>query len=178
MFRSFRRKQAGEPKAEPHQGKKAPDDEATTTSPAATTTTNANAKKDDKPAANEETPLLRSSPPSEDRGRRYSQFYNDDPSGMTWGRRLAHFLSQFRWYYNPSLDHDGPSLDAAWAYFEHVTLARYVVPSSRSRSSVTRDALKKAESGETEKPTRLYSVWGTPEKDLGDFGLGIGTCDT
>lgn len=176
MFRSFRRKQAEEPKAELQQvTTKTPEATTTTTSSSPASAINDDAKKDDKLAANEETPLLGSSSPSENRGRRHSQFYKDDPSDMTWGRRLAHFLSQFRWYYNPTEDDGGPSLDAAWAYFEHITLARYIVPTSRGRTSVTRDAIKKAESGETEKPTRLYSVWGTPEKDLGDFGLGIGT---
>ena len=117
----------------------------------------------------EETPLL-----TENRriDSPHVSFYQDDPSDMTWGRRIARHLSRFRWYSPRSgTNNSPPSLDAAWAYFEHVTLPRRFV----SSTSTGHDVIRKAEVGEAEKPTRLYSVWGTPEKDLGDFGLGVGT---
>lgn len=109
--------------------------------------------------------------------------YNDKPQDMTVGRRLARFLSQFSWY-NPhvkqyaaassasSIDKETPqppSLDRGWAYFEHVTLPRHFVEPSSER-----DVFKRAETGEYEEPTRLYSITGTPESDLADFGIGVG----
>ena len=77
-------------------------------------------------------------------------FLDDDPSEMTYQRRLALYLMKKKWY-NPSYepedegngsrnrmettDEDGeglpiypkPSLEKAWAYFEHTTLQRYVI---------------------------------------------------
>ena len=76
-------------------------------------------------------------------------FLDDDPSEMTYQRRLALYLMKKKWYnpqYDPKddeendSDHDDdtatgsftvrypkPSLAKAWAYFEHSTLQRYVV---------------------------------------------------
>lgn len=70
----------------------------------------------------------------------------------------------------------GPSLDQAWAFFEHYSLPRHfpqTLEKNRRVSIGGRPNLKKAEAGETE-PTVLYSVWGTPERELGDFGISIG----
>ena len=75
-----------------------------------------------------------------------------------------------------------PSLAKAWAFFEHITLPRYVVdlttkvPSSPiirlwKMNSVE---LEPATRGEHQRPTRLYSVFYTPLKQMGDFGIGIG----
>lgn len=108
--------------------------------------------------ASEETPLVRK-----------NDSYDDEIADMTWGRRVARQLSRHSWY-NPHVNNpDGPSLDKAWSLFEHVTLARHFVPEEGAV-----DVNRKAEAGEAEKKTYLYSVLNTPESDLGDFGVGVG----
>ncbi|KAG7353258.1 calcium-activated chloride channel [Nitzschia inconspicua] len=81
-----------------------------------------------------------------------------------------------------------PSLAKAWAYFEHVALYRYLVPEDekeKQKKSICVRAFRKffckgdkklerAEPGESDDPTRLYSPFFTPHKQLGDFGLGLG----
>ena len=80
-----------------------------------------------------------------------------------------------------------PSLERAWAYFEHVALPRYVVkpkPDAPRKHLLVRfvrkcflkadKQLDKAEPGENHLPTKLYSPIFTPLKQMGDFGLGIG----
>jgi hypothetical protein len=96
-----------------------------------------------------------------------SYLYNDKDSDITLSRKLARFLSKFSWYY-PLKEGVRPSLDDAWAYFEHSTLARYHIQNNDD------DQFLKAEPGESKKPTRLYPVLSTPEKDLADFGVGAG----
>lgn len=133
--------------------------------------------------------------------------YHDKPEDMTYGRRIArHLASKYEWYNPhlrsrrkndaPSSSHDAssapaikpPSLDAAWAYFEHITLTRHFLPGNSpgdtkqntgsSKSFAIRrnkrDILQRAEMGELEETTRLYSVWKTPESQLADFGIGVG----
>ena len=116
-------------------------------------------------------------------------FLQDDPRKMTWGRRIALYMaSNFKWY-NPYLGQEkGPSLAKAWAFFEHVTLQRYIVPENDSNepntSAETPRFLKKlikgnhrleiAEPGERLHPTKLYSPISTPLSQMGDFGLGYG----
>lgn len=90
-----------------------------------------------------------------------------------------------------------PSLEKAWAYFEHVTLPRYLdhkSAASRNSSSYENlspreqnadikcinygnsgeEALDIAEPGEDSYPTKLYSPLWTPNSQMGDFGLGVG----
>jgi len=81
-----------------------------------------------------------------------------------------------------------PNLEKAWAYFEHVALYRYLVPpdeGNKQKKNICVRAFRKlfmkgnkkfekAEPGEDDAPTRLYSPIFTPHKQLGDFGLGIG----
>ncbi len=122
-------------------------------------------------------------------------FLKDRPEHMTYGRRIAlSMASKFAWY-NPHLGKangpDGqelPSLAKAWAYFEHVTLERYVVEDyslNRQVDLTKRQRLVKkfhrgerqmniAEPGERELPTKLYSPITTPLSQMGDFGLGYG----
>jgi len=83
---------------------------------------------------------------------------------------------------------ENPSLAKAWAYFEHVSLSRYIVPEGELNkpkkslpSRIVRrlfckgdQQLAKAEPGEPHLSTRLYKPIFTPHKQLGDFGLGIG----
>jgi hypothetical protein len=165
-------------------------------------------------------------------------FLEDDPSTMTYARRIALFLMKRYGWYNPRLKatdipedetesaedvlhplllanmhgeqtssrnlaaedinkaypfthcrRENPSLEKAWAYFEHVALSRYVIEekkdaSARKKCIVTRivcklfckggKQLKRAEPGEKDHPTALYQPMFTPHAQLGDFGLGIG----
>jgi hypothetical protein len=120
--------------------------------------------------------------------------YEDKSGEMTRGRLLARYLSKFSWYsphhqarqkYEKAqesgvIEVDGdentpkpPSLDAAWAFFEHVTLPRHFVKEGQSRG-FRRDSFQKAGAGESDEKTVLYEYFGTPEKELADFGVGIG----
>lgn len=111
--------------------------------------------------------------------------YDDSLKDMTWGRRLARYLSTNYAWYNPN-DEGGPKLDAAWAYFEHFTLPRHHVRgtavfeagsqrwgSFRERRN-KKDLLEKADYGERSVKTKMYHPVKTPEKELSDFGMGIG----
>lgn len=114
--------------------------------------------------------------------------YNDSPSEMTYGRRLARYLSDTYEWYNPSKQKEnGPSLDEAWEFFEHSKLPRHFLEGTHwkqdHKSQINdsfhqrknqKDLLQRAEYGERDEKTVLYSLWGTPEKELGDFGLGVG----
>ena len=192
-----------------------------------------------------------STAPPDDSPSLCEDLYGDDTSDMTYGRRIARYLSRYSWYYpyrkheekfreaaaaarqldgdfepvNSNADgtrshqehcdkpehisfRDGdvkpPSLDAAWAYFEHSVLPRHFVrpedvasasagPTSTSSSETgvrgpltkaasvftmnlqsTNDKYQRAEPGETERPTALYPIWDTPEEQLADFGVGVG----
>jgi hypothetical protein len=84
--------------------------------------------------------------------------------------------------------YEKPDLRKGWAYFEHVALNRYLVLDdiknkpkedifTRTYRKLVMNANKKfdrAEAGENDVPTRLYSPIWTPHNQLGDFGLGIG----
>jgi hypothetical protein len=85
---------------------------------------------------------------------------------------------------------ENPTLEKAWAYFDHVALSRYVIPPStkhpneKKKFFITRIVRKmcckankklvRAEPGERLRPTALYEPIFTPHNQLGDFGLGIG----
>lgn len=144
-------------------------------------------------------------------------FLHDDPSEMTWGRRIALSLMNKTWY-NPRAGEDTidesfkdaqmdipfesndepsdnmfarttttkPNLRKAWTYFEHVALDRFVVEQKENtqKKNICWRIIRKfqkgdkkferAEPGENDVKTRLYSPIFTPHKQLGDFGLGIG----
>ena len=124
-------------------------------------------------------------------------FLNDPIEHQTYGRRIARWLAQhYPIYYGIVPNPDKPSLDKAWAFFEHVTLQRYIVDEhdaalAAARSTTTahnnskRERLKRAfhqgdrrlniaEPGEQEFQTKLYPPLSTPLSQLGDFGLGFG----
>ncbi len=120
---------------------------------------------------------------------KYDEVYQDDITEMTWSRRLARYLAKFSWYYPHQ---EGTNLDAAWAYFEHSTLARYIVTGSSSCRYTNNDnntnlcdneplkdaaepfdSFPKADSGATTSKTRLYPVLSLPESQLADFGVGV-----
>ena len=96
--------------------------------------------------------------------------YVDHELHMTRARRFSRFMSQFSWYYPhvESEDPNKPSLDKAWAYFEHVALPRYMTQSSNNAN------LAKAAPGENAEETKLYPVLSTSEADLADFGIAVG----
>lgn len=112
---------------------------------------------------------------------KYLQF-DDDPSEMTLSRRCAKYLSATTSWYNPSAKKEnGPDLDLSWAYFEHITLPRHFVPGREYPEGEEKipffarhkNRVHKAENGLQGEKTLLYSVWGTSEADLVDFGLGV-----
>lgn len=57
----------------------------------------------------------------------------------------------------------------AWAYYEHITLARYFIDARGNDRKKTR-----AEPGEIERETALYEPFTTPESDLNAWGIGVG----
>ena len=80
---------------------------------------------------------------------------------ITLGRKIARILSGKSWY-NPSAgspdiddssDDAPPNLDEAWEYYERFILPRCFVQTSETERG---GKYVRAESGETEKPTRLY----------------------
>lgn len=64
-----------------------------------------------------------------------------------------------------------PSLEKAWAFFEHVTMPRYIY---RPEDGEYPKSLDRAQPGESAQKTRLYSPLWTPIDQMGDFGIGIG----
>ncbi len=73
-----------------------------------------------------------------------------------------------------------PSLEKAWAYFEHITLPRFVYEDEKDGAKLgirghngNHQRLEIAESGEKHFSTKLYNPFFTPLSELGDFGLGI-----
>jgi hypothetical protein len=128
--------------------------------------------------ADEDTPLI--SPPQLELSSTpddYDTVYNDESQHITLGRQLARWLSKHSWYHPQTDQANRPSLDAAWAYFEHVTLVRHFLPevheTMKPGEPKPKDFLRKAEPGERDRPTRLYDVFATAESDLADFGVGV-----
>ena len=117
--------------------------------------------------------------------------YDDEARDMTLGRRLARYLSRYNWY-NPASTMqpveritatDGgthvklvspPDLDVAWEFFEHQMLPRRLAKND-STKEVEDVNYERVEPGEFESQSKLYPVWKTPLRDMGDFGLGVGT---
>ncbi|KAL3940562.1 MAG: hypothetical protein SGBAC_004918 [Bacillariaceae sp.] len=121
-------------------------------------------------------------------------FLKDERSSMTYGRRIGTEKLSFvrevssalmnKTWYNPGIKVDErtksgesgnravvakPSLEKAWAYFEHFALDRYIIDHATASSD-----RKRAEPGENSVPTRLYSPIMLPHAQMGDFGIGIG----
>lgn len=123
-------------------------------------------------------------------------FLNDPPEQMTMGRKIALKLLHKKWY-NPRAgiqfqkyeDVEAlcegipnlPSLQKAWAYFEHVVLTRYVVePHNASvegwgwiRKLMYSfknfdEEFQRAQPGENQRPTKLYDTITTPHKQVRD----------
>ncbi len=88
---------------------------------------------------------------------------------------------------NVSGDHsqENPSIEVAWAYYEHMTLPRRLIPSENSNAKDNKNIISKikkmgkkklsvAVPGEMNYKTKLYNPWTTPMSQMGDFGLGVG----
>lgn len=102
-------------------------------------------------------------------------------------------MSKFSLSLHKSTTFRKASLKKAWAYFEHVTLPRYIckeddercnkalLSRSRIKSYVWKQlkrrsehTMQRADPGEMHKFTKLYSPLYTPIERMGDFGLGTG----
>jgi len=103
--------------------------------------------------------------------------YGTAASEMTNSRLFARFMSRFR-FYNPHAGKGNddynqtgkplPSLDTAWAYWEHMTLARRFTGQDEGQGGYVR-----APVGEQKKPTELYPIWQTPVKEFMAFGVSV-----
>ncbi len=84
-------------------------------------------------------------------------------------------------------DPNMPSLEKAWAFFEHNTLPRYIFEPKpdgwerpkmmtrvRHKLSKANKQMDRAEPGEMYQKTVLYSPRDTPLTQMGDFGIGVG----
>ena len=114
------------------------------------------------------------------------EYYGTEYSQMTSSRLFARFMSRFS-FYNPLAGHRNtsyttsgknlPSLDTAWAFWEHVTLARYYTDENLENSlggtQSRHNEYIRAEVGETKRPTALYPLWKTPVKDLMAWGVSV-----
>ena len=69
-------------------------------------------------------------------------------SRKTFSRKIAKELSKYDWYY-PEVNRGSASLDAAWSYFEKITLPRQYCDENAAK----RDGLEKAPPGEYERET-------------------------
>eukprot|EP00527_Entomoneis_sp_CCMP2396_P005983 CAMPEP_0198140732 /NCGR_PEP_ID=MMETSP1443-20131203/3854_1 /TAXON_ID=186043 /ORGANISM="Entomoneis sp., Strain CCMP2396" /LENGTH=982 /DNA_ID=CAMNT_0043803251 /DNA_START=336 /DNA_END=3284 /DNA_ORIENTATION=- len=93
----------------------------------------------------------------------------DGISDKTWSRRLVEgYLSTFKWYFPMRDKENGPKLSIAYAFYEHVTLPRYF-----SGTEEADHVQRKAERGETEEGTRLFSPWTTKSSSFIEWGIGI-----
>ena len=140
----------------------------------------------------------------DDRGRVVNDaIYDDALSSMTYGRRIGRYLRRFNWYYPHAKDQaeyesvlarektgesverrpKPPSLDLAWAQFEHVALCRYISSYKRDceqrRHSTEKsnenghNNRERAEPGESVYETKLYPLFSS-EKEMADWGIGVG----
>lgn len=95
-------------------------------------------------------------------------YHIEEEKEKTWTRRFVESkLQHYKWYF-PRKDIPGaPSLQKAWAYFEHVTLPRHFT-GEKSAGAV----LRRAEPGE-QGDTELYHAMRTSQANLIEFGTGI-----
>jgi hypothetical protein len=83
------------------------------------------------------------------------------------------YFQHKKWYFPRKDDTrpDAPKLSKAWAYYEHITLARYF--SDADAAGNERKKIR-AEPGEMERDTELYNPLTTPESELNAWGIGVG----
>jgi len=116
--------------------------------------------------------------------------YPDQRHEITYARRIARSLSDHHDWYDPQPSRarrdarekqddveskpkpERPSLDAAWAFFEHIALPRYIAGLKTIRGRVKYEL---AEIGDDDQKTLLFPIWKTPAKVMGgEFGIGVG----
>ena len=109
--------------------------------------------------------------------------FDDEPSELTYGRRLAnHLLETTSWYRPADKKENGPDLDHGWDFFEHMNLPRHFIPGSEAANEKDKipffhkktNRVHQAEYGEHKHKTVLYSLWETTEADFVDMGVGVG----
>jgi hypothetical protein len=137
-------------------------------------------------------------------------FLRDDKKEMTFGRRIALSLINMTWY-NPNAAvkdeapealgspasatsahgdferslSQKPSLEKAWAYFEHVALYRYILeekPKSKKNIFIRMirkfqkgdKRMSKAEPGERDLKTKLYDPVFTPHSQVSKDRVRVG----
>ena len=121
------------------------------------------------------------------------KIYEDDPRDMTVGRRLSRYLSsKFTWYNVASklepvdrviAGSEGvqvkrvspPNLDLAWEFFEHQMLPRRLATDNSFRA-IPDISYERVEPGEMQERSKLYPIWNTPLRDMGDFGREYFPC--
>ena len=100
------------------------------------------------------------------------EFSKEDEVGTkTLSRRFVEKFLMHRKWYNPqrdSTDPDKPDLAKGWAFYEHVTLPRRFMTDQTAETTFER-----AEPGEQDHATELFSPVRTPERALNEFGIGI-----
>ena len=126
-----------------------------------------------------------------------NNFLNDSKMDMTFSRRIALVLMRYEWY-NPSKRTETttesseeevslslPSLEKAWAYFEHYTLRRFITTSNNKMEETVvgklkhifnlegANDLKMADPGEENFQTKLYNPISTPLTQMSGFGSDI-----
>ena len=95
----------------------------------------------------------------------------DEVGAKTLSRRFVEKFLMHRKWYNPqrdSTDPDKPNLAQGWAFYEHVTLPRRFVTDQTAETTFER-----AEPGEQDHATELFSPLKTPERAMNEFGIGI-----
>uniref|UniRef100_A0A7R9VPM3 CSC1/OSCA1-like cytosolic domain-containing protein n=1 Tax=Pseudictyota dubia TaxID=2749911 RepID=A0A7R9VPM3_9STRA len=101
-----------------------------------------------------------------------AQFTREDTDRRvkkSWSRIFVEkTLLKYKWYNPQRDDPDAPSLEKAWAYYEHITLARRFTGDQAMEGT-----LQRAEPGETS-DTELYGAFRTPEAALNEWGIGVG----
>jgi hypothetical protein len=135
-------------------------------------------------------------------------FLKDESQHMTRARRLALNLVGKKWY-NPyagtgneensskilnimeagSTRREIPSLEKAWAYFEHVTLTRYIVRGHNQNTDNmsifqkfrysfqnNNEEFERAQPGERQHPTKLYDHITTPHLQVRTCASAVSDC--
>eukprot|EP00542_Grammatophora_oceanica_P010709 CAMPEP_0194043292 /NCGR_PEP_ID=MMETSP0009_2-20130614/14957_1 /TAXON_ID=210454 /ORGANISM="Grammatophora oceanica, Strain CCMP 410" /LENGTH=944 /DNA_ID=CAMNT_0038687459 /DNA_START=167 /DNA_END=3001 /DNA_ORIENTATION=- len=94
---------------------------------------------------------------------------SDKAARKTWTRMVVEkYLQNYNWYFPGKSRRNGPSLEKAWAYYEHYAMARYYV----ADDGRPLPGKPRAEPGDS-KPSELYSPITTAESNLNEWGIGV-----
>lgn len=93
----------------------------------------------------------------------------DTEYGKTMTRIIVErFLMKWSWYFPRKGMKNAPSLSKAYTYYEHVTLPRHFVGEQQADH-----VLRRAEPGEAQQTTELYSPVKTPSSSFIEWGIGV-----